>query len=80
MNTLTRRPTETTSGLALLVTVYGFLTQAGLPNGIAAVIAAVAAFAPAAVTALTDALFLRRGSPLEESAGESVGPAEGGGV
>ena len=72
MDTLKRRPTETTTGLALAAAVYGFLTQSGIPNGVAAVLAFLAAFGPALVTAATDRLFIRKGAPLDEAAGEEV--------
>jgi hypothetical protein len=51
-----RRPTETVSGLMLAGTVYGFLTQAGVPTAWAAVIAVAIAFVPGAVSATVDAL------------------------
>lgn len=54
MNKLAERPTETIAGLALAAAIYGFLTQAGVPNGIAAVIAVALAFVPAAVTGVVD--------------------------
>ena len=48
------RPTEALSGIALAGTVYGFLTQAGVPDAVAAIVAVVVAFAPAAVSAVVD--------------------------
>lgn len=48
------RPTEALTGIALAGTVYGFLTQAGVPEPVAAVIAVVVAFAPAAVSSVVD--------------------------
>ena len=48
------RPTETVTGLALAVAVYGFLTQADVATALAAVIAVVIAFVPAAVSEVVD--------------------------
>ena len=67
-----RRPTETLSGLALAAAVYGFLTQADVATATAALLGVVVAFGPALVTAVVDALFVRRGVPLEEAAGEDT--------
>lgn len=51
---LEKRPTETVTGLALAGTVYGFLTQAGVAQPVAAVIAVVIAFGPIAVSTVVD--------------------------
>jgi hypothetical protein len=51
-----RRPTEALSGIALGTAVYGFLTQYGVPTGIAAGAGAVVAFGPAVVSGFVDAL------------------------
>ena len=48
------RPTEALSGIALAGTVYGFLTQAGVPEPVAAIVAVVLALAPAAVSSVVD--------------------------
>ncbi len=56
IETLTNRPTETVTGIALAGTVYGFLTQVGLDPVLAAVIAIVVAFGPAAVSATVDSI------------------------
>lgn len=72
MNLVTRRPTETAAGLGIALAVYGFLAEQGVPNGLAAVLAVLAAFGPALVTAITDARFRAKGLPLEDSAGEDL--------
>jgi len=51
-----KRPTETVTGLALAGTIYGFLTQSGVPEPIAAGAAAVCGFGPAVVSGFVDAL------------------------
>lgn len=70
MNAIQKRPTETVSGLALAVAIYGFLTQAAVGTELAAVVAVVLAFLPAAVSGVVDRLFVRRGTPFEDAAGE----------
>lgn len=61
MNKIAERPTETVTGLALAVAIYGFLTQSGLDQGLAAAIAVAIAFVPAAVSEVVDAI--RKPSP-----------------
>lgn len=51
-----RRPTEAVTGLGLAASVYGFLTQAGVPQAVAAVLGVLVAFAPAAVSEVVDAV------------------------
>lgn len=53
---LTKRPTEAVTGLALAGAVYGFLTQDGVPQVVAAIIAVAIAFGPAAVSGIVDAV------------------------
>jgi hypothetical protein len=54
------RPTETVSGVALMGSVYGFLTQAGVPTVVAAIAAVVVAFLPLLVSTIIDARSGRR--------------------
>jgi hypothetical protein len=54
------RPTEAASGLGLAASVYGFLTQAGVPTGWSALVAVAIAFAPLCVSELVDAVHARR--------------------
>lgn len=56
MNALTNRPTETLSGTALGLAVYGFGTQVGLPTIVAAVLAVILAFGPVLVSNVVDAI------------------------
>jgi len=56
MNTLANRPTETLSGTALGLAVYGFTTQVGLPALVAAILAVVLAFGPVLVSNVVDAI------------------------
>ncbi|HET9198218.1 MAG TPA: hypothetical protein VFN92_08210 [Solirubrobacterales bacterium] len=51
-----KRPTETLTGLGLAAAIYGFLTQAGVSQPVAAIIAVAIAFAPAAVSEVVDAI------------------------
>lgn len=51
-----KRPTETLTGLGLAAAIYGFLTQAGVSQGLAAIVAVVIAFVPAAVSEVVDAI------------------------
>lgn len=50
------RPTELLTGPALGLAVYGFTTQVGLPNVVAAILAVAAAFGPLFVSLMVDAL------------------------
>ena len=54
MNILTaaieKRPTETVTGLGLAAAIYGFLTQAGVSQPVAALVAIGIAFVPAAIS------------------------------
>lgn len=45
-----KRPTESLTGPALGLAVYGFTTQVGLPHVVAGVLAVVAAFGPLVIT------------------------------
>lgn len=51
-----KRPTETLTGPALGLVVYGFTTQVGLSHVVAGVLAVVAAFGPLVVSRTVDAL------------------------
>jgi hypothetical protein len=51
---LEKRPTEALTGLGLAASIYGFLTQAGVSQQVAAIIAVAIAFAPAAVSEIVD--------------------------
>jgi hypothetical protein len=51
---IAERPTETLTGIALATAVYGFLTQAGVPEPIAAAVGIVIAFGPAGVSTVVD--------------------------
>lgn len=53
---IANRPTETVTGLALAGTIYGFLSSNGVPEPIAAGVAAVAGFGPAVVSSFVDAV------------------------
>jgi hypothetical protein len=53
-NKVKKRPTETATGLGLLAAVYGFLTQAGVANEIAALVSVVVAFIPVVSSNLVD--------------------------
>lgn len=56
MNLLTERPTETLTGPALGLAVFGFCTQVGVPLIVAGILAVVCAFGPLAVSQVVDAL------------------------
>lgn len=56
MNPLSTRPTETLSGTALGLAVFGFTTQVGLPALVAAILAVVLAFGPVLVSNTVDAI------------------------
>lgn len=49
------RPTESLTGPALGVAVYGFATQVGVPHVVAAVLAVLFAFGPIAISRFVDA-------------------------
>lgn len=49
-----RRPTETLTGLGLAAAIYGFLTQAGVSQPVAALVAIGIAFVPAAISEVVD--------------------------
>jgi hypothetical protein len=51
-----RRPTEVASGIGGAGAVFAWLTQAGLPELVAAVLAVVAGFLPAAITQVNELL------------------------
>jgi hypothetical protein len=51
---VTDRPTETVTGLALAVAVYGFLTQADLAHPASALIALAVAFVPTTISNIVD--------------------------
>jgi hypothetical protein len=51
-----KRPTETLTGLGLAASIYGFLTQAGVSQPVAAVVAVAIAFVPAAISEVVDAV------------------------
>lgn len=51
-----RRPTEVISGAAIAATVYGFSSESGLPNGVAAVLGVICGFGPLVVSNTVDAL------------------------
>jgi hypothetical protein len=53
-NAVANRPTETLTGVALAASIYGFLTQSGVPHVVAAIIAVAIAFVPAAVSTVVD--------------------------
>jgi len=55
-NLFTKRPTETLTGPALGLAVYGFSTQVGVPQPIAAGLAVAAAFGPLLITRIVDAI------------------------
>lgn len=50
------RPTETLSGTALGLAVFGFETQVGIPGIIAGGVAVLCAFGPLVVSQVVDAL------------------------
>lgn len=58
MNILTtaleNRPTEVVTGIGLAASIYGFLTQAGVPQEVSALVAVVIAFVPAGISAGVD--------------------------
>jgi hypothetical protein len=47
---LENRPTEVVTGLGLAVSIYGFLTQAGVSQEVAALVAVAIAFVPAGIS------------------------------
>lgn len=51
---LTGRPTETLTGAALGLAVFGFETQVGIPAAVAGPVAVVVAFGPAFVSGIVD--------------------------
>lgn len=51
---LSERPTEVASGLAIAAAVYGFLTQSGVREEVAALIAVALAFGPLVVSNTVD--------------------------
>ena len=53
---LTRRPTESMTGPALGLAVFGFCTQVGLPSAAGAVLGVVSAFGPLLITQVVVAL------------------------
>lgn len=53
---LSTRPTEVLTGPALGLAVYGFTTQVGLPQVVAAILAVVIAFGPLLISQVVDAL------------------------
>lgn len=53
--TVSRRPTETVTGIALATAVYGFLTQADVDHTAAAMVALVLSFGPTLISELVDA-------------------------
>lgn len=55
-NKIAERPTEVVTGLAIAAAIYGFLTQSGVSQALAAIIAVVIAFVPAAVSEVVDKL------------------------
>jgi hypothetical protein len=54
-NALSNRPTESLTGPALGLAVYGFTTQVGLPTVVAAILAVIVAFGPITISAMVDA-------------------------
>jgi hypothetical protein len=50
------RPTETLTGLGLAASIYGFLTQAGVSEALAALVAVAIAFVPAGLSEVVDAI------------------------
>jgi hypothetical protein len=52
----TKRPTETLTGPALGLAVYGFSTQVGLPPVVAGGLAIAAAFGPLLISRIVDAI------------------------
>lgn len=55
-NKLAERPTESITGPALGLVVYGFTTQVGLPTVVAAILAVIVAFGPLLISNVVDAL------------------------
>lgn len=51
-----KRPTETVTGLGAALAVYGFVTQVGLPELVAAIVAVVVLVVPYLVSAIVDAV------------------------
>lgn len=66
------RPTEYTSALALLASLYGFLTQAAISQPAAALIALAVSFLPFVVSATVDAV-RDRGLPHDRVTPEDLG-------
>lgn len=54
--TVQNRPAEVVSGLAIAGAVFGFLTQAGVPTMLAALVAVGLGFGPLAVSNTVDVL------------------------
>jgi hypothetical protein len=51
---LEKRPTEAITGLGLAASIYGFLTQAGVSEPVAALVAIAIAFLPAGISEVVD--------------------------
>jgi hypothetical protein len=56
MQLLTERPTETLTGPALGLAVFGFATQVGVPTIVAGIFGVVCAFGPLVVSRVVDAV------------------------
>jgi putative flippase GtrA len=56
MDGVKKRPAEVTAGLVIAAAVFGFLSEAGVSEPIAAVIAIAIAFVPGAVSYVVDAV------------------------
>lgn len=55
-NLVEKRPTETVSGTLAALAIYGFCTQVGLPQVVAAIIAVVVLVVPYLTSQMVDAL------------------------
>jgi hypothetical protein len=56
MSLIKKRPTESLTGPALGLAVFGFTTQVGLPTVVAGAVAVVLAFGPLAISEFVDAI------------------------
>lgn len=56
MEFLTKRPTETLTGPALGLAVFGFSTQVGLPSIVAGILGVACAFGPLVVSQMVDTI------------------------
>ena len=72
MSVLSKRPTETVSGLGAGLAIYGFCTQVGLPQLAAAILAVIVVVVPFLVSEIVDIVRPHRASSSDERLSPSV--------